>query len=249
VPQQESETGWLLTVYPDAREGAGVFRWPFRPEYERAKSAYTDAPYSEERVEAIAVSRAKGKVRRFCIANGLTRLGTLTYAGEGCHDPRQLRSDLGEFFRALRVLLGGKAFAYLWVPEWHPGGHGLHAHFAVGRYIKKAVIEDAWGRGYVHIKLLCDLPVGTTKVHEAAQVAWYLSKYMDKAFAGRKESGLHRYEVAQHFQPASVRLTADTLSVALERSGEVMGGRPTVSMSTEWPNWTGPLAVGLQWPG
>ena len=30
----------------------------------------------------------------------------------------------------------GKPLPYLWVPEWHPGGHGLHLHFAVGRYIK-----------------------------------------------------------------------------------------------------------------
>jgi|GEM_PF-4388228 hypothetical protein len=42
--------------------------------------------------------------------------------------------------------LGGESLPYLWVPEWHPGGHGLHLHFAVGRYIKRSAIESAWGR-------------------------------------------------------------------------------------------------------
>ncbi len=42
--------------------------------------------------------------------------------------------------------LGGEAFPYLWVPEWHPGGHGLHLHFAVGRYVRQSLIRDVWGR-------------------------------------------------------------------------------------------------------
>ena len=75
-------------------------------------------------------------------ANRLNRLGTLTYAGEGCFDPLQLRVDLGEFFRGLRRELGGSPFPYVWVPEWHPGGHGLHVHFAVGRYVQQRLIEE-----------------------------------------------------------------------------------------------------------
>src|SRR5450756_1595543 len=53
-------------------------------------------------------------------ANRLNRLGTLTYAGAGCHDPRQARADAGEFFRELREQLDGESLPYLWVPEWHP---------------------------------------------------------------------------------------------------------------------------------
>ena len=40
------------------------------------------------RARAEAARRAAGKVRRYCAANRLNRLGTLTYRGEGCHDPR-----------------------------------------------------------------------------------------------------------------------------------------------------------------
>ena len=76
--------------------------------------------------------RARSKLRRYCAANGLTRLATLTYAGEGVHDPVLLRRDLAVFFRTLRTALGGKALPYVWVPEWHKTDHGLHVHFAFG---------------------------------------------------------------------------------------------------------------------
>lgn len=41
---------------------------------------------------------------------------------------------------------------YLWVSEWHPGGHGLHVHFAFGRFVRLGSMR--FGRGFVHIKLL-----------------------------------------------------------------------------------------------
>jgi len=81
-------------------------------------------------------------VRRYCAANRLNRLGTLTYAGKGCHDPGELRADVGSFFKGLRGQLGPKPIPYLWAPEWHPGGHGLHVHFAVGRFIKQSLIRE-----------------------------------------------------------------------------------------------------------
>jgi hypothetical protein len=52
----------------------------------------------------------------------------------------------------------------VWVPQWHPGGHGLQLHFAVGRYVPRTLIEQTWGRGFVHIKLLSGLPVGSGRV-------------------------------------------------------------------------------------
>ena len=114
-----------------------------------------------ERSVAEAGRRARTKVRRYCAANGLNRLGTVTYAGSGVHDPLVVRRDLAVFFRNLRGALGGDAFPYVWVPELHPDGHGFHAHFAVGRYVKRSLITDAWGQGFVHIKLLGDLGVGS----------------------------------------------------------------------------------------
>jgi len=115
-------------------------------------------------------------LRRYAAANRLNRLGTLTYRPPFCGDPRQVRADLGEFFRVLREGLGGQALPYVWVPEWHKSGDRLHAHFAVGRYVQRSLIERAWGRGFVYIKLLGDLPVGSSSWHESRKTAGHLSK-------------------------------------------------------------------------
>ena len=145
--------GWTFVLYPDAAEGCASFHSAARS----SGSGYSVEPAADSRPDA--ERRARGKVRRYCAANRLNRLGTLTYAGAGCHDPAQFREDLAGFFKRLRGSTGER-FPYLWVPEWHKSGHGLHAHFAVGRYIQRGLIDAAWGRGFVHIKLLGDLPVG-----------------------------------------------------------------------------------------
>ena len=63
-----------------------------------------------------------------------------------------------------------------------------------------------WGRGIVHIKLIGDLPVGSGALEEARLAASYLAKYVSKNVADERVPGLHRYEVAQGFQPERVRL-------------------------------------------
>lgn len=83
---------------------------------------------------------------------------------------------MGGFFRELRAGLGHPALPYLWSAEWHKSDHGLHVHFAVGRFVPRHLIEGAWGRGFVHIKLLGDLPVGSGSLEEARKAAGYLSK-------------------------------------------------------------------------
>src|SRR5262245_33298623 len=147
-----SEPLWTISLYPEAAEGGGCLSMRRRPVEPRG-----GAPDSE-RAAAEAGRRARAKLRRYCAANGLNRLGTLTYAGAGCQEPAQLRVDVAEFFRGLRAGIADGAVPYVWVPQWHPGGHGLHVHFAVGRYVPRRLIERAWGRGFVHIKLLSGLP-------------------------------------------------------------------------------------------
>ena len=192
---------WALNLYPEAAEAGGCLVVP-TVRVPRGERPDTD------RAEAEAVRRARGKLRRYVIANRLNRLGTLTYAGEGCFDPAQLRRDVGAFFKSLRPGLGGAAFPYLWTSEWHPGGHGLHVHFGVGRYVPQGLIRDTWGCGHVHIKLLGDLPVGSGTLAEARLSAWYLGKYVGKALDDkRRHAGLHRYEVAQGFQPERIALS------------------------------------------
>lgn len=202
-----------------------------------------------ERARVEAARRARTKIRRYAVANRLNRFVTLTYAGDGCHDPEAVRADVASFFKALRPSLRGRAFPYLWVPEWHPGGHGLHVHFAVGRYVPQRLIRDTWGRGIVHIKLIGDLPVGSGVFAEARKVAGYLCKYVGKAFDDyRRPSGLHRYEVAQGFQPRRLILTGLTDDDVIEAASARMGSSPaTVWRSSAVEGWHGPPAIWVAW--
>ncbi|WP_460819534.1 rolling circle replication-associated protein [Nocardioides korecus] len=179
-------------------------------------------------------------------------MGTLTYAGEGLHDPQLLRVRVGLFFRTLRRFLDVGPFPYVWVPEWHKTGHGLHVHFAVGHYIPRGQIEAAWPHGFVHIKRLTDLPVGSTALHEGRKAAGYLSKYVTKSFADQaveRQAGLHRYEVAEGFQPPAVRLTDVSSDDVLDQAVIAMGGLlPAVLWSSdEVEGWQGPPAVWAAW--
>lgn len=233
---------WEVRLYPRAGEGTGTF-------HSAREACEPGAPFDGERwshPEHDGARRARGHVRRYCAENRLNRLGTLTYRGEGCHDPLALRQDVGRFFRRLRGDLG-VALPYLWTAEWHKSGHGLHVHFAVGRYIKRGWIEDAWGHGFVHIKLLGNLPAGASSLVEARAAARYLAKYVGKDLGGSL-GGLHRYEVAQGFQPESVILRAPTWDEALDRAAGQMGGAPArVWQSASDPEWGRPPAGWAQW--
>jgi hypothetical protein len=201
-----------------------------------------------ERAEAEAARRARGKIRRYCAANRLNRLGTLTYAGTGCHDPAAVREDVADFVRSLRRGLGDRPVPYLWVPQWHPGGHGLHVHFALGRYVKRSLINDTWGRGHVHIKLLGDLPTGSGTLEEARLAARYVSKYIGRSVDETHPPGLHRYEVAQGFQPEAVLCYGPTVEDAIRQASSVIGRAPSYrwDSSTE-KAWHAPPACWVSW--
>ncbi len=232
--------GWGFVLYPDAAEGGGSFRSAVSP----SPSGRSLDPIDSRED---AARRARGKVRRYCAANRLNRLGTLTYRGEGNHDPTALREDVAGFFRRLRGSVGER-FPYLWVPEWHTSGHGLHVHFAVGRYVRHGAIESAWGHGFVHIKLLGDLPTGSGPLGEARLASRYLSKYVGKDLGQGEAAGLHRYEVAQGFQPRSISLDAPTVDAVLGWAESVMDGPPAyLWRSRDQDRWEGPPAVWASW--
>ncbi|HYA45110.1 MAG TPA: hypothetical protein VED59_05865 [Acidimicrobiales bacterium] len=245
-----AQRAWQFVLYPEAGEGGGSRHvvcsesgsdWPPLDPEEAARRSGEEAQ-----------RRARGKVRRYCAANRLNRLGTLTYAGAGCHDPAEVRTDVGEFMRALRRRVGQR-FAYLWVPEWHPGGHGLHLHFAVGQFIRRRDIESAWGRGFISIKLLGDLPTGSGALAEGRVAGRYLGKYLGKGWdseedAWRATVGAHRYEVAEGFQPREIDLGGETDLEVLGWAEDLMSGPPARTWySNETDGWHGPPAVWASW--
>lgn len=244
IPTSTPPAAWQLSLYPTAGEAGGCFR-PVR----QAPRDWTPGQSAADPdcARAEAARRARAKVRRYCVANGLNRLGTLTYGPPRCSDPAQLRADLSEFFRALRSALGGKSLAYLWVPERHRDGN-LHAHFAVSQHVRKTVIGAAWARGFVGIKLLSDLPVGSTKRDEARRAAGYLSTYVSKTFEHPHLFGRHRYDVAQGFQPPVQRLAGRSADDVLDQACRVMGTRPSQAWSSlEVEDWDRPPAVWFAW--
>lgn len=236
---------WSLSLYATAGEAGGSFQ----PAYRRPVVRTPGVPARDPaRARAEAARRARGRVRRYCAGNGLSRLGTLTYGPPRCTDPAQLRADVGVFFRKLRVALGGRPLPYVWVPELHKDQVHLHVHFAVGRYIRKSLLSDVWGRGIVHIKLLSDLPVGSTAWDESRRAAGYLSKYVSKAF-DEPVFGRHRYDLAQGFQPAKQRLEGRSSEDVLGQAVRLMGGRePSMRWSSaDKTDWQAPPAVWFAW--
>lgn len=238
----QSEPLWALSLYPEAAEGGGCLSV-------RRMVVPTGRRPNAERAAEEAARRARAKIRRYAAANRLNRLGTLTYRGAGCHDPVQLRADLGLFFRELRAGLDAGRFPYVWVPQWHPGGHGLHAHFAVGQFIGRALIERSWGHGFVHIKLLGGLPVGSGSLGEARLAARYLARYVGRDLEEeRRLGGLHRYEVGQGFQPAKIECYGGSAEDVIERASRLMGSAPGhVWLSSSVEGWHGPPACWAQW--
>jgi hypothetical protein len=90
----------------------------------------------------------------------------------------------------------------------------------------------------VHIKLLGDLPVGSSRLDEARRAAGYLSKYVGKAFDDHRVPGLHRYEIAQGFKPTRTRVYGRTEPQALAAACAVMGSEPTrLWSSAQDPAW------------
>jgi hypothetical protein len=234
---------WILALYRDAAEAVGSFRYTGRASTNRGRRGEAANP---ERSREVAARRSVGRIRRYGTANRLNRLGTLTYA-ESCFDQAQARCDIGDFFRSIRGSVG-KAFPYVWVPEWHPGGHGLHVHFAVGRFIHRSQIEAAWGRGFVHIKLLGELPMGGGSLDEARAAARYLAKYVVKGIEASHDFGRHRFDVAQGFGPKVTRLAGRSMAELISAASDRMGGPPSVLWrSRDEREWFGPPSFWVAW--
>lgn len=150
-----------------------------------------------------AARRARGKLRRYAVANKLTRMITLTTAHQS-HDERRVKREFRSFVkRGLRVTLGYRG-AYAIGFERHRSG-AVHAHVLVGGYLPQAALERAWGHGFVFVQRF-----GGRGGREAARsAAGYLAKYVGKSFdEGGMAGGLHRYEVAQGFTVRQVRVFA-----------------------------------------
>jgi hypothetical protein len=235
---------WVLTLCPAAAQASGAFVSARRP----ASSGVRGMAADPERSAEEAGRRASSRLQLYVVANRLNRFGTLTYAGEGCFDQRQVRDDTAVWLRRMRLVMGGN-FPYAWVTEWHKT-HGLHVHFTVGQFIHRSLIESAWGRGFIKIKLIGDLPVGSGTVEESRIAARYIAKYVSKDFKapGTRDINLRRFSVAKGYQPELIRLQGVSRADVMAQAVQIMGRRATRAWySQDAEDWRGAPALTLQW--
>jgi hypothetical protein len=202
--------GWVLGLYPDAAEASGTFQYRTRVRRE----PFVGPALDPDRSAREAARRASAMVRRYAVANRLDRLATLTYKGAGQFDERAFRRDMHDFGRRLRSSLGGSTYPYLYVPEWHPGGHGLHAHALFGQYVPQGLLRSAWGLGIVDIRRRGP-GIKAGSIASTRRAVGYISKYIVKSFDAPRVKGLHRYELAQGFQPRVERIVATSREEAI----------------------------------
>lgn len=231
-----ADAAWRLTLYPDAREAVCQFLPSLRPNRVYVPPGYAADP---ERSRIESARHAATQVRRYCAANGLDRLWTLTYRHPRCTELDRLVTDVGTFWRTLRSLLGGKPFPYLWVPEFHADGKHFHIHAGMGQYVHKSKIATAWPHGFVEARRLIVASSGADEGVERARLASrYLSKYVTKATVETVDFGRHRYEVAQGFMPRELLLQGTSEGELLTAACELMGRGPTeVWSSDSMPSW------------
>jgi hypothetical protein len=247
---------WLIRSYPGAAEAVVVKRTdPAPPKPERANLAEHFAEeyerayghLDEERRAANrkrSASRARSRVRRYCKANRLGFLWTLTLA-EQTADAQEVKALLALFFRLLREHRGGN-FPYVWVIERHKSGK-VHVHFAINFYVPHRLMQAMWGKGYVFVSSGPKSKKSGAR-RNAGNVASYLAKYVGKTFdeiddQGDEESGrkVHRYDVAQHFQPERIDAEAATLEEAMAKALATMTTRPTFVWDSQGcDDWDGP---------
>lgn len=237
--------GWRFLLAPTAGEAGGSFHGVARSR----SGLYVPAGEAAdpERSAQEAARRARGRVRRMCAAYGLNRLGTLTYAGAGCFDIDAHLTNTARFWRQLRRELGVDAVPYVRVWEWHPGGHGLHEHFAIGRFIPWTLVRDVWGLGRVDMRLIGDLPIGSTVRQEARVAARYLAPYLSKGGEDRP-MGRHRYEIAQGFPIPTEEIIGRSAEEVLAIASERMGAAPEhLWESRGSEDWPGPPSMWAAW--
>lgn len=231
---------WRGRVFPQVGEAVAVLR-SNQPSQKKGTGCSPD----ENRRRA--ARRARTQVRRYCVANRLRRLVTLTYAPPFCTDHDQVVNDVAQFVRRLRKALHVEAFPYVWVPELHKDGQRYHVHVVIDRFVPKAVVAECWGHGFVDVRQIRNNGEGNGTAMR--RVAGYVAKYVAKTYED-EAGGRHRYEVGQGFQPISLELTAPRPEAfaGLAAMHAFNGEAPATAWSSSSAEmWTGPPVEVWQW--
>lgn len=168
-----------------------------------------------ERSLASAVARARRELRRWCVANGATRLATLTFAVEPSLDEGW---RLIEGFRRRLDAAGYRQPAV--IPQYGDVGGRLHFHLALPDFIPKATLAALWGHGFIDVRVLDrqrNKRVQLSKRELARLVARYVAGYVarpgtapageaDGAAPAKRSVGFNRrrYSIPKNGAPVRV---------------------------------------------
>ncbi len=171
---------------------------------------------------------------------------TLTYRGDGEHDLAVVRRHVERLLSKVRRDLG-QSFPYLWVPELHKTGHGIHVHMAVPVWFSQKKLGALWGRGFVWCSDM--KPKGACSFAGSQVAARYLGKYIGKAFEVA-EFGRHRYERAQGYEIVCERTIRYDMDDGRDYAELRFGCLPVFEWSSEGDEtWRGPPVLVLFFAG
>lgn len=235
------QTRWSGRVFPTLGKAHGAKRTGSQVGDTPAIPAQPTPP---ELNAARCARRARARIQRYALHNGLNRLITLTYGGDRCTDRAEAMADGAAFVRRLKAR--GFSGPYVMVPELHADGIHYHLHFAFGRFIPKPVLAEIWGKGFVDVRQLRARKQG---LKAETLAALYVAKYVAKSYGeGELAPGVHRYEVAEGFQPPEVLIEADTFDEFVGRCSAIFGG--VVPAAIVFPEIEGaPLIVCIDFGG
>lgn len=233
------EAVWSVTAYPGAREGVITWTQTRDPD----APCGVPRPPDPERSEYEAARRAKTRVRRLCVANGLDRLWTLTYAVEPA-DTAQVVRDVADCMRRLRNRF--RRWRYLYVIEYGEKSGRLHVHFATNCFVPKQAVAACWSHGFVDVRRL-----NAGRGGDPRAAARYLSKYVAKAHdSGRRQRSRRRFVPGHGLRLDAVRSQHHDYYEAERALAVMLGGAPPnhVWTSRESESWRGPPCTVAFWP-
>lgn len=194
--------GWSLSLYPTAGEAGGSWL-SGAGRREPSRGGVPDP----ERSAAEAARRARGQIRRYGAANGLNRLGTLTYAGPGCQDERE--SSGGTWPSSSGRCAPSWASERSRICGCRSGRSPVTASTPISLSVSSSPAPrsnrlGAEGSCTSGCCRTCPAGPGGSKNPGSPPGIWLSTSVRTSAVAG---PGLHRYEVAQGFAPEVVRFT------------------------------------------
>lgn len=229
-------SGWWVSSIPAAGELAFIWR---NPEPAPSGDKAPTVPDPERSAEESA-RRARRTLRRYCVANSLDHLWTLTYRPEDLPDDEDgVWRDIERFRRRVRARLGD--FPLAAVIERGTENDRLHVHVLVKGRQEHSVMAECWGRGFVQF----EKPPRRTGKGKRARLrasAAYLTKYVGKEFDDGRPNR-KRYSTTRGFQPVA-RTTYGGRRALFDVIRDTVGSEKVAFFWQSDEEWRGPpLAV------